>query len=218
MTTATKAHAPRAEDPPPPRRAPRHVVRLSGELAALLALLGRAEGVVLWEDKLLGRLRAKGLLSFAAPPGDGHRAPAAAAESAPVRRVVRLSAALAALVETSWELWEDELLGRLRAKGLITYPSPLLGRLLEELRDVFAVEVLLRLDPTDLAMLARVGPASRAAVVASGLPRAGANGEVPLKLWAFLGSVEDLAWAKANDCPWVARVCAPPLRAGVWIS
>ena len=201
MTTFAVAETPRAD------RVHRHVVRLSDALAALLARVCRAEGVVLWEDKVLSRLRAKGLMSYAEPPGDGHRAPVAAAESGPVRHVVRLSEALAALVETSWELWEDELLGRLRAKGLITYLTPLIGRLVEELRDVFAAEVLPQLDPTDLAMLGRARGARRAAVVASGLPRAGATVGLPLQLRQFVGSVEWLGWAKASDCPWVARTC-----------
>ena len=49
---------------------------------------------------------------------------------------------------------------------MITYPSPLLGRLLVELREVFAADVLPRLDhPTDLTMVAKAGRACRAAVV-----------------------------------------------------
>ena len=98
--------------------------------------------------------------------------------------------------------------GRLRGKGLITYPSPLLGGLLGELREVFATEVLPRLDPTDIALVSRVGSASRAAVVASGLPRAGTQGGGPLNLKELCGCVERLAWAKVNDCPWVAKTCA----------
>ena len=84
------------------------------------------------------------------------------------------------------ELPEDELLGSLREWGLITYPSPLLRPLLEELPEVLEAEVLTRLPLTDLALFARVGRSSRAAVVASGLPRAGANG-VPLQLEQFSG-------------------------------
>jgi len=124
---------------------------------------------------------------------------------------VRLSGALAALLGRAEgaELPEDDLLGFLRAAGLITYPSPLLGGLLDKLPEVLAAEVLPRLGPADLAVFARVGPASLAAVVASVLPRAGgANGGLPLQLEEFCGSVERLAWAKANGCPWVARVCA----------
>jgi len=131
--------------------------------------------------------------------------------------VVRLSGALAALLGRAEgaELPEDDLLGWLRATGLITYPSPLLGGLLEKLPEVLAAEVLPRLDPTDIAVFGRVGPASRAAVVASGLPRAsGMNGGGPLKLKAFCRSAERLAWAKANDCPWVARTFAMIARHG----
>jgi len=50
----------RAPRPAPPRSAPRRVVRLSEALAALFALVGRAEGAELWEDRLL----AGGLHSF----------------------------------------------------------------------------------------------------------------------------------------------------------
>jgi len=141
--------------------------------------------------------------------------PASDRAGSPDHYVVRLSGALAALLGQAEgdELPEDDLLGWLRAKGLITYPSPLLGPL-EGLPDILAAEVLPRLDPTDLAMFARVGPASRAAAVASGLPRAGAGEGVPLKLKDFVGSVQRLAWAKANDCPWVAATCALAARSG----
>jgi len=123
------------------------------------------------------------------------------------RYVVRLSGALAALLGDV-ELPEDELLGWLRAQGLITYPSPLLEGLLGgELPEVFAAEVLPRLDPTDVAMFGRVGKASRVAVVASGLPRAGADGGVPLRLNELWGSVERLAWARENGYPAVPRAC-----------
>mmetsp|Transcript_662 Transcript_662/g.1522 ORF Transcript_662/g.1522 Transcript_662/m.1522 type:complete len:159 (+) Transcript_662:224-700(+) len=88
--------------------------------------------------------------------------------------------------------------------------SPLLGPLLDGLGDVFEKEVLSLLDPTDLAMLARVGCGCRDAVRASGLPRAGVKGkgEVLLQVRHFTGSVERLAWAKANGCPWTWRTCA----------
>jgi hypothetical protein len=90
---------------------------------------------------------------------------------------------------------KDKLLGWLSAKGLITYPSPLLRGLHGELAEVLAAEVLPRLNPTDVAMFGRVGSASRAAVVASGLPRAwGTGGGVPLQLEQFVGSVERLSW------------------------
>ena len=140
-------------------------------------------------------------------------APAAAADAPSDRYVVRLSGALAALLGDV-ELPEDELLGWLREQGLITYPSPLLGALLEELLEVLAAEVLPLLDPADLAVFARVGGASRAVVVASGLPRAGTGVGVPLKVPEFCGSVERLAWAKDNGCPWIARTCQVIARHG----
>jgi len=142
--------------------------------------------------------------------------PASDRARSPDRYVVRLSDALAALLGRGEgaELPEDELLGRLREWGLITYPSPLLGGLLEKLTEVLAAEVLPQLGPTDLAVVGRVGVASQAAVVASGLPRAGANGDALLKVEDFVGSVQRLAWAKANGCPWVARTSAHAARSG----
>ena len=65
------------------------------------------------------------------------------------RYVVRLSGALAALLGRAEgaEIPEDELLGTLREWGLITYPSPLLGRLLEKVPEVLAAEALPRVEP-----------------------------------------------------------------------
>jgi len=83
--------------------------------------------------------------------------------------------------------------------------SPLLGPLLEELPDVFAAEVLPLLDPTDRAVIAQVGPQWLAAVVVSGLSRAGKSTGVPLILNDFVGSVGRLAWARENGCPWDTR-------------
>ena len=78
----------------------------------------------------------------------------------------------------------------------------LLNRLLEVPGLNFAREVLARLDPTDRALLAQVGRPWLAAVVSSGLPRAGKRGAVPLMLKDVVVSVELLAWAKANGCQW----------------
>jgi hypothetical protein len=86
-------------------------------------------------------------------------------------------------------------------------PSELLAPLLEEWRDVLVKHVLERLDPTDCAMLARVGKPWLAVVLANHLPRAGKGGAVPLKVKHFVGSVERLAWAKDNGCPWEAKTC-----------
>jgi hypothetical protein len=48
-----------------------------------------------------------------------------------------------------------------------------------------------------------------AVVLANKLPRAGMTEEaVKLKVVDFVGSVERLAWAKANGCPWEKRTCA----------
>ena len=77
-------------------------------------------------------------------------------------------------------------------------PGELLGPLLEW-GDVLR-NVLAWLDPVDVSMLAQVGKPCLAAVV--GLPRAGKGGEGPFKLENFFGSIEMLAWAKANGCTW----------------
>jgi hypothetical protein len=142
------------------------------------------------------------------------QSPASDRARSPDRYVVRLSGALAALLGRAEgaELPEDDLLGSLRAKGLITYPSPLLGGMLEKLPEVLAAEVLPRLPLTDLALFARVGRSSRAAVVSSGLPRAGTNGGALLKVVDFVGSVKRLAWARKNGCPWDTRTST----VGVW--
>jgi len=84
-------------------------------------------------------------------------------------------------------------------------PTPPLLALCEDLPDVFREELLKRwLDPTDRALLARVARGFKAAVVASGLPLVRPR----LKLKDFFGSVERLAWAKANRCPWSMPTCA----------
>jgi hypothetical protein len=126
--------------------------------------------------------------------------PAVAAERPPDRYVVRPAGVLAELLGAA-ELVEDELLLRLRELGLITYPSPLLGGLLERLPEVLAAEVLPRVGPTDLAVLAQVGPLWLAAVVASDLPRSGRSAGVPLQIREFCGSVQRLAWAEDNVKP-----------------
>jgi hypothetical protein len=86
-------------------------------------------------------------------------------------------------------------------------PSELLGPLLEQWRDVLVRHVLERLDPKDCAMLAQVAKPWLAVVVVNNLPRAGKGEAMPLKLVDFCGSVEKLAWAKENGCPWGIRTC-----------
>jgi hypothetical protein len=95
---------------------------------------------------------------------------AAAADRSPDRYVVRPAGVLAELVGAV-ELGEDELLLRLRELGLITYPSPLLGGLLEKVPKVLAAEVLAQLNPTDVVMFGQAGRACRAAMVAFGVPQ-----------------------------------------------
>jgi len=88
----------------------------------------------------------------------------------PDRAEVRLSDALrlrlAALSATA-AVYEDEVdsllsLTDLRVSGLITFPSPLLGGLLEDLPEIVQREVLPRLDAAGRASFALVGHACRA--------------------------------------------------------
>jgi hypothetical protein len=90
----------------------------------------------------------------------------------------------------------------------------LLDRLLEDLPEVVERFVLPALDATALALLARVGRGWRAAVASSGLPCAGITEGVPLRVTEFCRTVERLAWAKANGCPWGERTCALAARGG----
>jgi hypothetical protein len=91
-------------------------------------------------------------------------------------------------------------------------PSELLGLLLEW-PDLLGL-VLARLDPTDCALLSRMGKPWLAAVVSRGLPRAGKGGAVPLKLVDFVASAKMLAWAKATGCPWEEKTCSSIARGG----
>ena len=104
-----------------------------------------------------------------------------------------------------------EAAGRRAADGLseekddAAVPSELLAPLAPARRAV--KHVLERLDPTD-------APCSRG-WGRRGWRRcwpttchAGKGGAVPLKLVDFLGSVQRLAWAKDNVCPWERRTCA----------
>jgi hypothetical protein len=86
----------------------------------------------------------------------------------------------------------------------------------EDLPELFEAEVLKKwlTDPTDLAVLAQVGRGFLAAVVSSGLPRAGKRGSVQLKLKDFVGSVERLSWAKANRCLWNAGTALYIVKGG----
>ena len=97
-----------------------------------------------------------------------------------------------------------------------TAASPLLGPLLNEWGDVFAMEVLKKwLDPTDCALLARACWKCGEAVVSSGAVMiAGDTRAMPLKVKDLFGSIELLTWAKDNGCPWVARVCETAAQAG----
>ena len=153
----------------------------------------------------------------------------AAADRPPDCYVVRPAGALADIMGAA-DLGEDELLLRLRELGLITYPSPLLGGLLE-LPEVLEAEVLARLGPTDVVLFGQAGRACRAAVVAFGVPQEegelsdesdeeGGTGQGieggPLLLRGqdFVGSVERMAWAQARGCPLDENVLLPPPAVG----
>jgi len=83
--------------------------------------------------------------------------------------------------------------------------------LVEDFPDLFKKEVLERLEPTDRTMLAQAGRPWLAAVLASGLPRLPKGVRVWLRLMEFCTSVERLAWAKANGCPWAGAYTLPLL-------
>ena len=151
-------------------------------------------------------------------PATSSAAPAPATHRPPDRYVVRPAGVLADLLGAA-ELGEDELLLRLGDLGLITYPSPLLGGLTEDLPEVLAAEVLARLDPTDLVLFGQAGRACRAAVVAFGVPQeeeasdvsddeGSEGGPLLLRVEDFVGSVERLAWAKEIGCAWDEEICA----------
>jgi len=178
-----------------PRCGNRHVVRLSGALAQLCGQIGGqdVEELVYYEDELLGQLRAA-TQALSTQTGLGAAAAAAASVLAALLRPGASGGGQDAVSE------DAVLVGRLREAGLITYPSPLLEGLLEELPEVLAAEVLGRLAPVDRTMLAAVGRPWHAAVLASGLPRVG--GVVRLQLEEFCTSVDRLTFVKARGCVW----------------
>jgi len=69
----------------------------------------------------------------------------------------------------------------------------------------FSREVLKkRLDPTDCALLARACYKCGEAVASAGVVRADSPGST-FKVKDFVVTVELLAWAQANGCPWESR-------------
>jgi len=203
------------EDDDDDPRLPRHVVRLAGEVDGfeLVDKVGLAGLAWLWETRLA---------AYPSPPSPASaQVTALQASAAGGERVRSLPLQVLCL---AGEVGEDELVDKLglaglkllRATGLLTYPSPVIGRMFEELPYVFAAEVLPRLDPADRAVVAQVGPLWLAAVLASGLPCAGKSAGVPLKLNEFVGSVQRLAWAKDNGCPWVSSGCPWVSGVGFW--
>jgi hypothetical protein len=151
-----------------------------------------------------------------APAAAAAAATPAAADRPPDRYIVRPAGVLADILGAA-DLGEDELLLRLRELGLIPYPSPLLGGLLE-LPEVLAAEVLTRLDPTDVVLFGQAGRACHDAVVAFGVPQEDATSEdsddegtqagpLLLRVQNFVGSVVRLAWAKETGCLWNDVIC-----------
>jgi len=194
-------------DPPPAS----YVVCLAGEFD---------EEEMVEEIGLAGLtwLRETGLVTYPSspPPVSAHIAalPTLAADGEP--SLTRPVLCLAGEVDENELVEEIGLAGLnwLRGKALLTYPSPLLGGLLEKQSDVLTEEVLPLLQPADLAVLAQVGVPWLVAAVASGLSRAGKTAGVPLKVEEFVVSVERLAWAKANGCPWISRTCSLAAKDG----
>jgi hypothetical protein len=114
---------------------------------------------------------------------------------------------------------QSRVVGHERARVLIDGPTSrdadvkpqnlvvVLGLLdLLQAPDFFKKEVLERLNPTELALLAQADHRLRAAVVASGWSRAG-TGHVRFELEDFVGSVALLAWAVPVGCVDVCRHC-----------
>jgi len=109
-------------------------------------------------------------------------------------------------------------------------PSSMLLDLLERHADLFALEVLARLPPADRASLAGAGLVWRAAVYPesifpAGLPPAttttGGGAARVFNISYFSVSIERLAWAKANGCPWTEETCmdvalVAPLEVFTW--
>jgi hypothetical protein len=89
-----------------------------------------------------------------------------------------------------------------RWRAFVAKRKGVLLRRLLVLPDLFQQEVLKRLDPFDRTMVAQVGRPWLAAVLASGLPRSPKGVPVRLRLREFCTSIERLAWARANGCPW----------------
>jgi hypothetical protein len=148
----------------------------------------------------------------------------AAADRPADRYVVRPGGVLAEILGAA-DMGEDELLLRLLELGLITYPSPLLGELLEKLPEVLEAEVMARLGPTDVVLFGQANRACRAAVVAFGMPQESQEegrtsdestegGPLLLRVEDFVGSVERLAWAKARGCPWDEFTCSTAAKGG----
>ena len=131
--TTTAVAAAVAAERLPPRYGDRYVVRLSGTLAALCGQEG--EEVLYYEDELLGVLRAKTLEGLDLATATGRLTGLAAAAA------VAGASMLAALLrpgtsgdgsDSRGAVHDDAVLGRLREAGLITYPSPLLGRVVQQ--------------------------------------------------------------------------------------
>ena len=128
----------------------------------------------------------------------------AAASSSAAAAAVAVAAAAAAPLTMPFPAdvtLARHVVARWRAFVAARKACPLLD-LLQRFPDVFKKEVLERLDPTDRTMVAQVGRPWLAAVLASGLPRLPNGVRVRLRLREFCTSVERLAWAKANGCPW----------------
>jgi hypothetical protein len=100
--------------------------------------------------------------------------------------------------------------------------SPLMGRLLQDMYEVFDKEVLPLLGSTTCALFGRVSQACRDAVgnallqQSSGgeLTCAGRSPGVKFILEHFVSTFALLSWAKDNGCPWDDRTCEAAFAGG----
>ena len=145
-------------------------------------------------DLLEGASELNTLLQEGGGSGEAGEADAAAAAAGAARPLAAKPLANVDVARRVVPLWRSFVAER---KGVM------LLRLLE-LPDLFE-EVLKRLDPRDRTMIAQVGRPWLGAVLDSDLPRLPKGVRVRLRLEEFSTSVERLAWAKANGCPWNTR-------------
>jgi hypothetical protein len=138
------------------------------------------------------------------------------------RLTPELRSLLAALItREDVDVDEQEIVGvldlpALSASGLLHYPSPLLGRLLSDLPELFELHVLPLLDSEARATFALTSRTCRDAVRGSrnftppGEPKRLKG--FPLEVLDFVNSPERLAWARRNGVPWTLKTAELAVR------